>query len=291
MSNSVLVTGANGTIGTHLLRVLRSTPWDVRALIRSAENERLVTSLGSQAYYGDFMDQASLGEAMMGMDTLVLITSANPDAAVQASNALRVAKDCGVRKVVRVSAIKAAPDGPTANTVLHGHTEQEIISSDLDYVILRPNLFMQNMFLAAQTISEQSSFFFGTGNAQMGMVDTRDVAECAAQCVLSNQFDGNIYEVTGPQSLSYFDVAQALSAELNRTISYVPVSPQDVYEGIVGAGWDKWIAGISRDYAQAYRSGWGDFTTDTVEQICGYPPRGIDRFIREVLCAQAALSV
>ncbi|MFS8181250.1 SDR family oxidoreductase [Pseudovibrio denitrificans] len=291
MSNSVLVTGANGTIGTHLLRVLRSAPWDVRTLIRSAENERLVTSLGAQAFYGDFMDQASLGEAMTGVDTLVLITSANPDAAVQASNALREAKDCGVRKVVRISAIKAALDGPTANTKLHGQTEQEIICSGLDYVILRPNLFMQNMFLAAQTISEQDSFFFGTGDAQIGMVDTRDVAECAAQCVLSNQFDGNIYEVTGPQSLSYFDVAQALSVELNRNISYVPVSPQDVYEGIVGAGWDEWIAGISRDYAQAYRSGWSDFTTDTVEQMCGHPPRSIDRFIREVLCAQAALSV
>lgn len=291
MSKRILVTGANGTIGLHLLRELKQTPWHVRALVRSAENARLVSSMGAEAVRGDFSDLPSLFEAMAGIDTLVLITSANPQAAQQASAALHAALECGVRKVVRISAIKAGVTGPTANTVLHAATEDELVRSGMGYVILRPNLFMQNMFLATQTIAEHSSFFFGMGDARMGMVDTRAVAECAAECVLSDHFNGNIYEVTGAKSLSYFDVASALSEELKRTITYVPVMPQDVYDGIVGAGWDEWIAGISRDYAQAYRSGWGDFTTGAVSTICGRPPRNIKTFIREVFCAKAALSV
>ncbi|WP_108817383.1 SDR family oxidoreductase [Pseudovibrio sp. Alg231-02] len=291
MNKRILVTGANGTIGLHLLSELKQTPWHVRALVRSAENARLVSSLGAEAVRGDFSDLPSLSEAMAGIDTLVLITSANPQAAQQASAVLHAALESGVRKVVRVSAIKAGATGPTANTVLHAATEDELVRSGMEYAILRPNLFMQNMFLATQTIAEHSSFFFGMGDARMGMVDTRDVAECAAKCVLSDHFNGNIYEVTGAKSLSYFDVASALSPELKRTITYVPVMPQDVYDGIVGAGWDEWIAGISRDYAQAYRSGWGDFTTDAVSTICGRPPRSIKTFICEVFCAKAALSV
>ncbi|KZL02408.1 MULTISPECIES: SDR family oxidoreductase [unclassified Pseudovibrio] len=291
MNKRILVTGANGTIGLHLLRELKQTPWHVRALVRSTENSRLVSSMGAEAVRGDFSDLPSLFEAMAGIDTLVLITSATPQAAQQASAVLHAALESGVRKVVRISAIKADATGPTANTVLHAATEDELVRSGMEYVILRPNLFMQNMFLATQTIAEHSSFFFGMGDARMGMVDTRDVAECAVECVLSDHFNGDIFEVTGAKSLSYFDVASALSEELKRTITYVPVMPQDVYDGIVGAGWDEWIAGISRDYAQAYRSGWGDFTTDAVSTICGRPPRSIKTFIRQVFCAKAALSV
>ncbi|KZK82839.1 NAD(P)H azoreductase [Pseudovibrio sp. Ad13] len=98
MNKRILVTGANGTIGLHLLRELKQTPWHVRALVRSAENARLVSSMGAEAVRGDFAELPSLSEAMAGIDTLVLITSANPQAAQQASAVLHAALESGVAK-------------------------------------------------------------------------------------------------------------------------------------------------------------------------------------------------
>ena len=115
------------------------------------------------------------------------------------------------------------------------------------------------------------------------MIDTRDVADCIAACVQSNAFDNQAFELTGPASITYHDCAATLSGVLGRTITYVPISPAAVAGSIRAAGWGDWGADVMRDYSQAYRDGWGDFTTDAVERMTGRPPRSFTDFAREVL--------
>ncbi|NVO56953.1 SDR family oxidoreductase [Rhodobacteraceae bacterium B1Z28] len=280
---TILVTGATGTIGSEILRLLAEKETSgIRALVRDAQKVEQVVAHGVEPVIGTFEDSASLEAAMASVDTIMMITPAGATAVDQASRVIRAAKIAGVRKIVRVSAIKAATDGPTNNTRAHGETEAEIVQSGLQYVLLRPNLFMQNLFMGADQIKQQAQFSFATGNGKMGMIDARDIAACAVECTLSDQWDGQVFELTGPKTISYQDVATTLSELSGEQVEYLPMSPEDMFAMIDGAGWGEWMAALTRDYGRAYARGWGEFTTDAVQQITGTPPRSIGAFAEEV---------
>ncbi|MFS4580079.1 SDR family oxidoreductase [Phaeobacter sp. C3_T13_0] len=278
-----LVTGATGTIGSEVLRLFAERGVsDIRALVHNSDKVGQVEAKGMSAVVGAFEDEIAVATAMADVETVILITPADPSAEIHASNVKKAARAAGVQRIVRVSAIKADPNGPTNNTRAHGKTEAELIESGMGYVMLRPNLFMQNLFMAADQISQQGQFSFAMGNGRMGMIDTRDIAACAVACTVSDQWDGETYELTGPATISYFDVADVLSELRGKPTAYQPVSPENIYAMIEGAGWGEWMAALARDYGQAYASGWGDFTTDNVKKITGTSPRSIRAFASEV---------
>lgn len=281
---SVLVTGATGTIGSHVVRLLASqkTP-NLRAMVRDTSKSPAITGFASEVVIGDFDDVPTLQEAMLGVETLVLITPPASSAEQQAANAIDAALAADVRRVVRVSAINADKEGPTNNTRAHGHTDDMIATSGLKHVILRPSLFMQNMLMIADTLKATGAFSFATAQGKIGMIDARDIAACVAECTLSKAWDGQTLDLTGPDSISYADVAVVLTQLAGRQVDYAPISPDAMYEMIDGAGWGTWMAALARDYGRAYASGWGDFTTDAVEQITGRAPTSFDTFAREVL--------
>lgn len=280
---SILVTGATGTIGTETLRILgqRGTA-GVRALVRDTEKAPLVAAHGVEPAIGTFEDRPALDAALSGIKTVVLITPASPEAEKQASSVVETAKAAGAQRIVRISAIKADTKGPTNSTRAHGRTEEEIAASGLSHVFLRPNLFMQNMFMAADQIGQQGQFSFAMGAGKMGMIDTRDIAACAAECALSERWDGQTLELTGPKAISYTDAAGILEELSGKPIEYVPMAPENMYAMIEAAGWGEWMAALARDYGNAYASGWGEFTTTNVEKITDRPPRPFETFAKEV---------
>jgi uncharacterized protein YbjT (DUF2867 family) len=281
---SILVTGATGTIGIEILRLFSQNPQtNIKALVRDTEKAELVSAYGAEPVIGAFEDQHALVAALQGVATVILITPANPHAEEHASQVIGAAVKANAQKIVRISAVKADPSGPTNNTRAHGKTETEISQSGLRYVFLRPNLFMQNMFLALDEITQKGQFSFAMGEGKMGMIDTRDIAACAVQCALPGRWDGQTLELTGPEAISYTHAARVLSELLKKTIAYVPIPPEDMYATIDGAGWGEWMAALARDYGRAYAAGWADFTTGNVQEITGSAPRSFRAFASDVL--------
>jgi uncharacterized protein YbjT (DUF2867 family) len=287
MSKHIVVTGATGTIGRRVVEGLVANGASVTGLTHSADKTGAIEALGAKAAVGSFEDAASLERAFAGADTLVLITAAGATAAEQTLTAIDAAKRAKVRKIVRISALKAAVDGPTDNTRQHGRTEAALRDSGLTYVILRPHLFMQNLLGSLQTILGKGQMYAGTGDGKMGMVDTRDVSDAAIAAATSDAFDGQTLELTGPASLHNRDVAAAIGRALGRDVTYVPVPPAQFAEGARAWGANDWMVQLMRDYSTAYAAGFGDFTTGDVERITGHPPRSIDDFVREVLAPAA----
>lgn len=279
---SVVVTGATGTIGREVVRLFSESGTPVRAMGRSAEKLAGLADETVAVTVADNQDVAAVAKAAHGADVMVMITPAAPDAVAQASALIEAARRSGVRKIVRVSAIKAASDGPTDNTRQHAQTELEIQSSGLDHVFLRPSYFMQNMFLATESLIRDNRFSLAMGEGCIGMIDTRDIALCAKECALSDDWNGEALELTGPQSISFGDVAHILSAMSGRQIQYEAISPQMAFEFIDGAGWGSWMAALARDYGAAYGAGWGDFVTRHVAEITGRAPRSFGEFANEL---------
>jgi uncharacterized protein YbjT (DUF2867 family) len=281
----VLVTGATGMIGGELVRRLAAhNDIAVRAFVRSTDRSAPLLTARASLAHGRFEDEGSLRAAVAGVDTVVLITPAAPEAADQASLVLTAAKRAGVRKIVRVSAFRADVNGPTAVTRLHGITDGEILRSGLTYTILRPPFFMQNLVsLAARTIASKGKLCVGAGDGRLAMIDRRDVVECAEQCVMSDAHDDEIVTLTGPESLGFREIADRLTAAIRRPVRYVPVSPDAVEQSACAMGLHEWYAAVLRDLCLAYGRNWGDMITDGVQRIARRAPRSFDAFAREVM--------
>ncbi len=283
---TILITGATGTVGRPLVQKLAHAPGvRVRALVRDPAASSDLAGAGVALVEGRFEEAASLAAAADGVDTLVLITAAGPRAADQAHAAIEAAR--GVRRIVRLSAVKAGADGPTDNTRQHARTEADIRASGAAFVFLRPMAYFQNLLWSAGTVLGDGTLY-GAGDARLALIDTRDVVDALERVALSDQHDGETLELTGPSGVSYAEVADSLTRALGRPVRYVPVSPEAVAELARKSGADDWNARLMRDYSAAYASGWGDFTTDAVERLTGHRPRGLDTFVREVFVPATA---
>ncbi len=280
----VLVTGGTGNVGSQALKsLLANKSLKVRALVRHAAKAQWIADLGGELVEGDLNDSAAVGRAMADVQTLVLIAPPHVRASEQAGKLLAIAKQAGVQKIVRLSAIKAGENGPTDNTRQHAITERAIRESGMRYVILRPNYFMQNLLGNLGSIVGEGKLYAGMGDGAVALIDARDVGDALAAAVLTDKFDGSVLELSGPKSIHHSGVAAAIGKALGRNVAYVAVPPEAAGEAVRAFGLDDWTVQVIVDYSRAYSNGFGDLVTDAVQSLTGHAPRDIDTFAREVI--------
>jgi uncharacterized protein YbjT (DUF2867 family) len=286
---TVLITGANGAVSSALIDALEGSELKLRALVRDPAKASRLGARGIEVVRGDLDDAESLKAAFDGVDALWLLTAVGPRAPENSMNALWAARQAGVKRVVRMSAIGAAHDAPTRNGRLHALSDAEVEASGLSWTILRPHFFMQNMLGSAASIAAQGAFYWAMGEGRLGMVDVRDIGETAARILRDDaaSHHGKVYTPTGPDSISFAQVAKELGAALGRDVSYVPVSLDAAREAMLGMGMPAWVVGMMVEYSRAYASGWGDFTTRHVEEVTGKKARSFASFARDFKAACA----
>jgi uncharacterized protein YbjT (DUF2867 family) len=179
----------------------------------------------------------------------------------------------------------ASIDSPAEILRQHGETDKALIDSHLPYTILRPNSFYQNMLLSAATIKEHGAFYLPMKSARQSLVDVRDIAAVSVQVLTGTGHEGKTYDITGPESLSYHDVADKLSEVLGRSIRYMDVPPETAFDSMLKAGMPKWNASAVTELYGTFAAGEAAGTTDTVERITGRAPVSFDQFARDYAAA------
>jgi uncharacterized protein YbjT (DUF2867 family) len=267
---TILISGANGNVSGAVLRSLDLDSRDVRALVRDPAK----APEGVPAVVGDLDVPATLPSAFEGVDVLWLLTRMGPRAPHQSMNAVWAARQAGAKHIVRLSAIGAAYDAPTRNGRLHALSDAELASSGLDWTIIRPSSFMQNLI---GSVSD-GTLYGANGDGRVGMIDVRDIADFAAH-VLSNPAPhaGRTYTLTGPASISLEEAAAAVDA------TYHPVTPEQAYEAMRQAGLDETLASMGAEYAAAFADGWGDSITTDFIDVMGRRPRTFAEFAHDML--------
>lgn len=279
----ILVIGGRSKIGSALVRGLLQDGTPVRVLVRGGEAVGGLPQ-GVETVVGDLADPASLLRAMQGVAKVFLLSSPHADAVRWHSNAIAAAQETGVRLLVRSSIIGAERDSEAEFIQAHVESDRELAASGVPYAIVRPNLFFQN--IAESTIpgiDKEGRFYINAGDARISMVDTDDVAAVARVLLTEAGHEGEAHTVTGPDALSYQDVASALTQHLGRTISYVDVPDAAVRESLLGFGLSPWfvdaLVGLYQDYRRSGPDGYASQVTDTVERLTGHPARSLATYI------------
>jgi uncharacterized protein YbjT (DUF2867 family) len=285
----VLVIGARSSIGAALIGELLSRREQPRALVpREEEHDASLLLDSVDVVAGDLADPASLVEAMHGVDRVFLHCEATPDAVKLNSNAIRVAKGMGVKLLVRSSIVGANTSSAATLIRDHGLSDRYLEQSRVPYVILRPNLLLQSVVeKTIPSIDAGGSFSVNAGVARISMVDARDVAAVAAVTLTEPGHEDRRYDVTGPEALSYSEVARRLTRTIGWSTTYADTPDDEMREQLLQSGAGEWLATAEVELFEQYRQsgafGYASAVTETVERLTGNPPRTLDDVLAEWL--------
>ncbi|HJW34653.1 MAG TPA: NAD(P)H-binding protein [Holophagaceae bacterium] len=274
----ILVTGPTGKVGQALLDALQAKGAAFKALARTEASAQALEAKGVAIVRGDL---ANLAPALKGIDTLFLLSSSADPYASEAA-AVAAAKAAGVKKVVKLSAIGAQADA--TNPFLRGHAriERLLEESGMAWTSVRPSFFMQNwVTYNAASIKAGQPVYANAGQAKLGWVDVRDIADVATAALMEAGHEGRIYEVTGPEALSYAEVTSRFGKLVGRGASYVPVPDEAAYQAMLAMGMPADYTWALVTLNQLVRRGLADLTTQTVQLVAGHAPRSIDAFLTE----------
>jgi uncharacterized protein YbjT (DUF2867 family) len=282
----ILVIGGRSKIGSALLGELSGRGERVRVLVRPGEPADGLAG-AAEIVPGDLADEGSLVTAMAGIEKVFLLSSPHRDAVTWHRNAIDAARRTQVRLLVRSSIIGADADSPADFISAHTASDRYLADSGLPYVIIRPNLFLQNIPESTiPSIDPSGAFYVNAGQAKISMVDTRDVAAVAAVTLTEPGHTGARYEVTGPEALSYADVAAKLTSVLGRPVTYVDAPDDAVRKALLDAGLGEWFAsalvGLYQDYRRSGTHGYAAQVTGTVARLTGRPARALDDLLGEI---------
>ena len=277
----ILLTGATGTTGSATVARLRETGRPFRIMSRDVARARRQFGDGLEYVEGDFARPETLDAAFDGTETLSLLCAFSEAMVELELNAVDAALRAGIRRIVKMSAIKAAPDAPTTIRRWHGVIEQRINESGIAYTHLWPNAFMQNFRRFAPAIRERGEFYAPLGDARVSLVEIEDVAAVTVAALVEDGHDGRTYEITGPEAISYAECAAILSEVLGRPVRYRSVSDEDARQALVQAGIGPKAAHALVEIDGLFREGFGAPVTDVVERVTGRSPRDFRTFARE----------
>lgn len=283
MRPKILVTGATGTIGSFVVENLQKSGADFIALARTEEKAKSLNEKGISTVLGDLADVESLRTAMNGIDKLFLLSVTSPESPKLQGNAVMVAKEKGIKHIVKISARGADPNATFNIGRFHGETEEDIRQSGIPFTFVRPHSFLQNLLFEAGTIKNENAIYASMAEGKIPMVDARDIAAVASTALLESGHEGQCYIVTGPKAISYHDVASELSNQLGRTIKYTPISLEEGHKSMIDAGMPEWLTNDITALNKVYGENKATEVSLDVEKVTGKKPIAFEKFIADYL--------
>lgn len=277
----ILITGATGKTGSATAKSLGEKGETFRALIRNEEKKEGLESLGGEVVIGSIENTEVVNQSMQGVTTvLVLLPNSESQLALE-KQLVDSAKQAGVERIVKMSSIEATPDATSPIPKLHLESEEYIKQSGLAWTMIKPNFYMQNLLASAGTIKEQGKIFLPMGDGKTGMIDTTDVGKVLAKVLSEDGHESMNHEITGPEILSFYEVAEIFSQVLGKQVDYVDV-PMDAYKETLGQFLtNQWHLDAVIDLFKGIAEGGIEDKTDTFNELMGETPKSLSQFLAE----------
>ena len=278
---TILLTDPTGTVGNAVIKRLASLGQNIIRVAVDIKNKVAKIRYADEIAIIDNTRTETIADALNNVNTLFLRIPPAVDMVNVSSNFIREAKKNGLKFIVKLSAMGANLEPGYSSGRSHREVEKIIEESGIPYVFLRPNSFMQNFITrSSQTVKNQNVICLPAGNAKISLVDARDVAAVTAEVLTGNgsHHVNKVYDITGPEALSHDQVAEILSKETGRRISYMNISEKDLRDRLKNMGIGDWYIDNALELYDMYRSGHRSLETTVIEQITGQKPTSFSQF-------------
>jgi NAD(P)H dehydrogenase (quinone) len=283
---TILVTGATGKTGTHVVEQLLEQGYPVRAIVRIIDDrsERL-EQLGAEIIQADLLALASMRSAVQGVQRIYFCFPTQDDRLVEATTIIATAaREAGVKAFVNMSQLTTRDDAPSRLSRQHWLSENILDWADIGAIHIRPGFFAENLLIfGASTIAPQGMLYLPYGDERHAPLAASDIARVAIT-LLANPTPhiGQRYVLTGPKLLTIAEMARVLSSELGIEVEYVDL-PVEQWGSIIvdQLGQTQFLADHLMAVARVHQEGEFNKHTDLVEKLTGHPPQPLDEFIRE----------
>jgi NAD(P)H dehydrogenase (quinone) len=241
---ALALTGSTGHLGGRIAARLASAGAEHRLLVRDPARAPVLP--GTEVVTAEHGDGDAVRQALAGVDTVLMVSAGETlDRVERHRTFIDAAAAAGVGHLVYTSFVGAAPDATFTLVRDHWATEEHLKASGVPYTILRDNLYAD--FLPMM-IGEDGALRGPAGDGRAAVVTQDDIAEAAAAVLLSPAAHvGRTYDLTGPQALTLYEVADVLTAGLGREVRYVPETVEEAYrsrEVYAAPRWqvDAWVS-------------------------------------------------
>lgn len=282
MNNAkILVAGANGLNGRAFLEKLSKAGISARAMVRNKERAANLINETTEVVQADLSDLDSLKAAFDGIESAYIVTAIQPDCVELFSNFFTVAKEMGVKHIIKLSGLGATAEATSEILRQHHQSDQQLINSGIAYTVIQPNSFFQNIFWQKKSICKKNRFGISMGDARQSLVDIRDVADACMEILNNDEHKNKVYQLTGSESLTYTDVAERFSEILQRPIRYRAITSSHTKQEMLAGGTPSWNADALTEIQETFATGAFSFITDDLKTILGREPRKFSEFVED----------
>lgn len=275
MPGFTAVTGVTGYVGSRVAARLTESGHPLRLVARQPED--IPPDLEGERVFGSYADQRAMTDACARASTLFLVSGReDKDRLEHHRRVVTAAAEAGVERIVYLSFLNASPDATFVLARQHHATEQFIRESGMDFVFLRDSFYVD--FLP-YFVGDDGAIRAPAGDGRVSFVARDDIADAAAAVLLSGEHSRTTFDITGPEAISLYEVAERLGAFIGRDIRYEPETEEEAYRSrsvYEAPDWE--VEGWVTSYL-AMANGELETVSDAVEGLAGHPPMSLERFL------------
>lgn len=280
----ILLTGVTGKTGGAVAGELIEKGVPLRALVRDAGKAAALKEAGVELVVGDAGDRAVVARALDSVEKATLILPNSREQQSMEMQFVDLAAEAGVKHLVKLSSLEALPDATSPIPASHYAVEQHIRASGMGWTMIRPNFFMQNLLGSGFTIKAEGRFYLPMGDGVTVMMDCRDIGAAIAETLVGSGHEGQSYEISGPELLSFYDVADRFSEVLGKKIEYVNQDPAAYREKITPFLSSEWHAdAVMHLFSEVADGVTSPKVTDTFSKLVGREPISFRQFVRDFI--------
>jgi uncharacterized protein YbjT (DUF2867 family) len=292
----ILVTGATGFVGGHVVHALRADGRDVRCLVRDRRRAERLQAWDCELAEGDVIRPETLHAAAAGCDTvvhLVAIRQGRPEQFQRimidgTRNLLAAAREAGVHRFVHMSALGTTAE--TKDLVPYYHAkwemEQDVKSAGIPYVVFRPSFVFGKDGGILPTFAKLARFapvtpIIGTGRQRIQPIWADDVGAYFARAVDLDAATDRTFELGGPDAVTWNEFWERLKRTRGirrRPSVHVPIGLMKlnalVTERLPGD------IPLTRDLLKMLEAGDNVVTDTSAVEIFGLPLVSLDEQLR-----------
>ena len=279
------VVGSTGNTGRAVVKELKGLGESPVCVVRNADKAKQVLGADTKTALAELDDRAAMEKALAGAKRVFIVTGHNPKSDVQQINVIDAAKAAGAEFIVKVSGGRdvIGPNVESVNGQAHHKIEEHLKSSGLQWCILSPGLFMQNILGQAANIKDQGKIIQPwPKDLPVALIDVRDTGAVGARVLRDpGKHAGKLYSFTGV-STTFGDFANVIGEVLGKPITYVPITLEQAEAGMKSRNMPDWL--VAHLVAIARAGGQGAFSkenTQPIRDIVGRAPITTRQFAQD----------